>query len=165
MVTHARGNRATADEMKSYVDKYEEHEEEFEAERSAFMLKAKRIREAQKDLLVDAKEKGGWAKSVIKDTVAYRKNIRKNEQLLDEQEDDTKKDLVDLLKALGDFSDLPLGQAAVDAKPKGPDASALDAAIKADEANKVTDIAAKKKNKDKAPDHVDLAGSKPAGQA
>lgn len=107
-------NRASAEEMTSFVDKYEQLENEVLREKMSYMERCRRIRTQQKDLLDDAKSQG-WEKKSVKDAVKYRDLGRKQKALLDDQEDDRKKDLVDLLTAFGDFADMPLAQAAINA--------------------------------------------------
>lgn len=111
---HEQGkNRASASEAGSFVDKFEELEEQILSERSKFMTACKKIREAQKELLDDAKSQG-WAKKVIRTAVDVRRLEAKKQEKLDDLEDDGRSDAVDLLKALGGFADTPLGAAAVE---------------------------------------------------
>jgi hypothetical protein len=105
-------NRANPDEMASFVDKYEELEKEILREKMSYMERCRRIREQQKDLLDDAKDQG-LPKNVVKAVVKARDLERKVESLLEEMEDDAAQLFKDIREALGDYADLPLGQAAV----------------------------------------------------
>lgn len=105
-------NKPTPSEAASYVDKFLEHEKEIDTLRSEFMTKCKKVREAQGELLDDAKSKG-VPKKVIKTLSAIKVRKQKNEQALADLDDD-KTYAVDIMKALGGFADLPLGAAAVE---------------------------------------------------
>ena len=106
-------NRANAEEAASFVDKFEELEQEFASLRGKFMADAKAIRDKQKELLDDAKSQG-IAKKVVKNVVKARELEARAKDLRDDLEDDDRELFVDIRKALGDFADLPLGAAAVD---------------------------------------------------
>lgn len=105
-------NRANADEMASFVDKFEELEKEVLREKMSYMERCRRIRSQQKDLLDDAKSQG-LPKNVLKSVVKAREYDRKAEALMEELEDDAAQIFKDIRQALGDYADLPLGQAAV----------------------------------------------------
>ena len=79
---------------------------------SAAMLKAKKVREAQRELLDDAKSKG-IAKKLVVAIVKARAYEAKAKKQFEDLEDDVRQYGVDIRKELGDFADLPLGQAAV----------------------------------------------------
>lgn len=105
-------NRANADEMASFVDKYEELETEKLREKMSYMERCRRITEQQRELLDDAKGQG-LPKNVVKAVVKARDLERKIEALQEELEDDAAQIYKDIRDALGDYADLPLGAAAV----------------------------------------------------
>jgi uncharacterized protein (UPF0335 family) len=105
-------NRANADEMASFVDKYEELENEKLREKMSYMERCRRISEQQKDLLDDAKTQG-LPKNVVKAVVKARDLEKKVEALMEELEDDAAQIFKDIREALGDYGDLPLGKAAI----------------------------------------------------
>jgi len=105
-------NRANADEMASFIDKYEELEKEKLREKMSYMERCRRITEQQKDLLDDAKGQG-LPKNVVKAVVKARELEGKANAILEELEDDAAQIFKDIREALGDYADLPLGQAAV----------------------------------------------------
>lgn len=143
MATRTGQNRLSGSEQASFVDEFEKFEKEIESEKSAFMLKCKKIRDKQKELLDDAKSKGAL-KQVIKDAAKIRKKYREIRELMAEQEEDAEEDLDAVLKALGGLGDLPLGQAVVEKvsakdKKEAEDRARTDAvvdAVKKDEAKK-----------------------------
>lgn len=106
-------NRATPQEAASFVDKFEELEDQIGTLRSDFMNKCKAVREQQKELLDDAKSQG-IAKKVVKIIAEARRLEQKAKAKLDDLEDDDRALAVDIRKALGDYADLPLGAAAVE---------------------------------------------------
>lgn len=116
-------NRANADEMASFVDKYEELEKEALREKMTYMERCRRIREQQKDLLDDAKGQG-LPKNVVKAVVKARDLERKIEALQEELEDDAAQIFKDIRDALGDYADLPLGAAAVAREDEADDRTA-----------------------------------------
>ncbi len=120
-------NRASPSEAGSFVDKYEELEAQVATERSKFMLACKRIKDAQKELLDDAKAQG-VAKKVVRTIAEIRKLEAKAKAKLDDMEDDDKSFAIDIRKALGDFADSPLGAAAVAADGQDPTTAAIVAA-------------------------------------
>ncbi|MEH7904045.1 GapR family DNA-binding domain-containing protein [Rhizobium laguerreae] len=71
-------NRANADEMASFVDKYEELEKEKLREKMTYMERCRRISEQQKELLDDAKSQG-LPKNVMRGVVKLRDLQRKIE--------------------------------------------------------------------------------------
>lgn len=105
-------NRANADEMASFIDKFEELEKEVLREKMAYMERCRRIREQQKDLLDDAKSQG-LPKNVVKAVAKARELERKSQALMENLEDDQRQIFKDIREALGDYADLPLGAAAV----------------------------------------------------
>lgn len=106
-------NRASADEAASFIDKFEELEKQVDSLRGEFMAKVKKVREAQSELLDDAKSQG-VAKKVVKTVVEARRLEAKAKEKMEDLEDDDRVMAVDIRKALGDYADLPLGAAAVD---------------------------------------------------
>lgn len=125
-------NRANADEMASFVDKFEELEKEKLREKMTYMERCRRISEQQKDLLDDAKSQG-LPKTVVKSVVKARELERKIESLMEEMEDDAKQIFKDIREALGDYADLPLGQAAVSREEQDDErTSAIVNAVKSD---------------------------------
>lgn len=135
-------NRASASEAGSFVDRYEELEAQVATKRSEFMLACKKIREEQKELLDDAKSQG-VAKKIVKAIAEARKLEAKAKAKLDDLEDDDRTFAVDIRKALGDFADSPLGQAAVAANGQDETTAAIVAAT--DKAWTDTDSAKKRK--------------------
>lgn len=127
-----KGNKATAEEAATYVDQIEKLEEEYESERGTFMAKAKKIREAQKAVLDDAKSQG-VAKKLVNTIVKSRDYDKKSKKLRDDLEDLDKAFYFDIRKHLGDFADLPLGAAAVKASPSAKDPIAAHAEKEWDE--------------------------------
>lgn len=105
-------NRANADEMASFIDKFEELEREKLREKMAYMERCRRITEQQKELLDDGKAQG-LPKNVVKAVAKARELERKAKNLLDDLEDDQQQIFKDIREALGDYADLPLGAAAV----------------------------------------------------
>ncbi|TIS37539.1 hypothetical protein [Mesorhizobium sp.] len=129
-------NRASAEEAGSFVDKYDELEAKIASERSAFMLRCKKIRDEQKELLDDAKSQG-VSKKVVRTIAEARKLEAKAKDKMDSLEDDDKAFAVDIRAALGDYAGSPLGAAAVSATGQDSATAAIvDAATKAwDEAD------------------------------
>jgi len=123
-----RPNRATPDEMATFVDQFEELENEIASERGIFMSKCKAIRERQRELLDDAKSQG-LPKNVVKAVVRARELEAKASAVLDGLEDDAVQVFKDIREALGDFADSPLGAAAV--KAEGEQDPATAAIVKA----------------------------------
>lgn len=121
-------NRATPEEAASYLDKLDELEKDREAELRKIDNDAKaakrkvnaRIKEEQEPTFEDAKGQG-VNKGTLKALLAKRKDDRKAERIIERgneridsiEEDDEREFATDILKALGDFGDLPLGAAAV----------------------------------------------------
>lgn len=105
-------NRANADEMASFVDKYEEFEREKLARKMAYMAECAKISGRQKDLVDDAKSQG-LKGNVLKAIVKARAHERKAAAIEEALEDDDARDFQDIREALGDYADLPLGAAAV----------------------------------------------------
>lgn len=105
-------NRANPEEMASFIDKYEQLEQECLREKMAYMERCRRIRQQQKELLDDGKTQG-LPKNVVKAVVKARELERKVEALMEELEDDAQQVFKDIREALGDYAELPLGQAAV----------------------------------------------------
>lgn len=124
-------NRASPSEAASFVDKFEELEQQVASERGSFMARCKAIRERQKELLDDAKSQG-VAKKLVKSIVAARDHEAKAKALRDELEEEDKKFFVDIRRALGDYADTPLGAAA--AKREEPPADGKDPIAAAAEA-------------------------------
>lgn len=128
-------NRASAEEAASYADKLDELEIQREdrlrkIDNDAKAAKRKvnsEINEEQKPTFEDAKGQG-VGKGTLKTILAARKDRRKagqieeraNERIDDIVEDDEREYARDILKALGDFGESPLGAAAV-AKGKADD--------------------------------------------
>lgn len=115
----SKPNRASPEEAASFVDKYSELEEQIASYRSDFMLKCKRVREQQRELLEDAKSQG-VPKKVVRNIIDIRRFEAKAKEKLEELEDDHREQAIDIRRALGDFADLPLGLAAV-SKGEGAD--------------------------------------------
>lgn len=105
-------NRANPSEAGSFVDKFEALESEVLREKMAYMERCRRIRGQQKDLLDDAKSQGVNG-SLIKAIVKARAYEAKAAAIEDNLEDDDRKFFQDIREALGDYGDLPLGQAAI----------------------------------------------------
>lgn len=125
-------NRANADEMASFVDKYEELEKEKLREKMSYMERCRRISEQQRELLDDAKSQG-LPKNVVKAVVKARDLEKKIEALQEELEDDAAQIFKDIREALGDYADLPLGQAAVSREESDDErTSAVVNAVKSD---------------------------------
>lgn len=126
-------NRANADEMASFVDKYEELEREKLREKMTYMERCRRISEQQKELLDDAKSQG-LPKNVMKGIVKLRDLQNKIEAIADNFEDDQLQVFKDIREALGDFANLPLGAAAVEREEVTDDdrTSAIVGAVKKD---------------------------------
>lgn len=125
-------NRANADEMASFVDKFEELEKEKLREKMSYMERCRRITEQQKELLDDAKSQG-LPKNVVKAVAKARELERKIEALVEDLEDDAHQIFKDIREALGDYADLPLGQAAVSREEEDDDrTSAVVNAVKSD---------------------------------
>lgn len=121
-------NRANADEMASFIDKFEELEKEVLREKMTYMERCRRIREQQKELLDDAKGQG-LPKNVVKAVAKARELERKAQALMEDLEDDQQQIFKDIREALGDYADLPLGAAAVEREAAQPDADQRTAAI------------------------------------
>ncbi|UDF29337.1 UNVERIFIED_ORG: hypothetical protein LHK14_17765 [Roseateles sp. XES5] len=125
-------NRANPEEMASFIDKYEQLEQECLREKMAYMERCRRIRAQQKELLDDGKTQG-LPKNVVKAVVKARELERKVEALMEELEDDAQQVFKDIREALGDYADLPLGQAAVSREETDDErTSAVINAVKAD---------------------------------
>jgi len=105
-------NRATPSEMASYVDEFEKLEKEKLDRKMAYMAECAKISARQKDLCDDAKG-GGLNGKVLRATVKQRALERKAQAIEESLEDDDAELLRDIREALGDYADLPLGQAAV----------------------------------------------------
>ena len=105
-------NRASADEASSFVDEYEQFDEQVKSIMAKAMAEAKKVREEQKSLLEDAKGQG-IPKKVIKTIADARRYEKKAKAKMEGLEDDDRTYAVDIRKALGDYADLPLGRVAV----------------------------------------------------
>lgn len=105
-------NRATPDEMASFVDEYEKMEREKLERKMAYMAECAKISGRQKELVDDAKGQGLSGK-VLRSIVKARAYERKAAAIEEALEDDDGQLFVDIREALGDYADLPLGQAAV----------------------------------------------------
>lgn len=128
-------NRATPDEMASFVDKFEELEQEKLREKMAYMERCRRITEQQSELLDDAKAQGA-PKAVIKAVAKAREYERKADALMEALEDDGAQLFKDIREALGDYADLPLGAAAVSRETGDDDrTAAIVGAVKGDLSN------------------------------
>lgn len=136
-------NRANAQEAGSFVDKFEDLEKQIDALKIEHMNKVRKIRGQQGELLDDAKSQG-VPKKVVKAIADARKFERKAKERLDDLEDDDKSFAVDIRKALGDFSDLPLGAAAVDREQGDDTTSAIVDAVKASSTDEEWEKAGKK---------------------
>jgi uncharacterized protein (UPF0335 family) len=107
------GRNAASDEaIKDYVAKYEAMEAEKLSSKMSHASVCAKISARQKDLLDEAKSAGVNKKS-FKAVIKVRDLERKVEAARDELEDDEASTFDDILSALGNFADLPLGQAAV----------------------------------------------------
>ncbi|NEH72311.1 hypothetical protein [Rhizobium leguminosarum] len=126
-------NRATPEEMASFVDKYEQLEQEVLREKMSFMERCRRIRKAQSELLDDGKTQG-LPKNVLKAVVKAREYARKADSLMEDLENDAQEIFKDIRQALGDFADLPLGAAAVEREETTDDdrTTAIVDAVKSD---------------------------------
>lgn len=126
-------NRANADEMASFVDKYEELETELLREKMSYMERCRRIRKQQAELLDDGKTQG-LPKNVVKAVVKARDLERKAASIMEELEDDAQQIFKDIREALGDFAELPLGAAAVERENTSDDdrTAAIVGAVKDD---------------------------------
>jgi uncharacterized protein (UPF0335 family) len=98
--------------MASFVDEYEKMEAEKLQRKMAYMAECAKIAGRQKDLIDDAKGQGLNGK-VLRSIVKARSFERKAEEVFDTLEDDDANLFKDIREALGDYADLPLGQAAV----------------------------------------------------
>jgi uncharacterized protein (UPF0335 family) len=105
-------NRATPDEMASFVDAYEVMEREKLDRKMAYMAECAKIAGRQKDLVDDAKGQGLNGK-VLRSVVKARALERKADAVYEELEDDDANLHKDIREAIGDYADLPLGAAAV----------------------------------------------------
>jgi uncharacterized protein (UPF0335 family) len=121
-------NSAKEDEVKGYVEKIEALDAEKLREQMTFMERARRIEEQKKSVYDDAKARG-VAKKPLKVKVKVRALERKIADAQEDLEDDDRATYEQISKALGDFADTGLGQAAA-AKGKGaPKQDATTAAI------------------------------------
>lgn len=105
-------NRASPDEMASFVDEYEKMEKEKLDRKMAYMAECAKIAGRQKDLVDDAKAQGLDGK-VLRSVVKARAFERKADAVYEALEDDDAALHKDIREALGDYADLPLGAAAV----------------------------------------------------
>jgi uncharacterized protein (UPF0335 family) len=137
-------NGASDEALKDYIAKYEAMEAEKLSSKMSHASVCAKISARQKDLLDEAKSAGVNKKS-FKAVIKVRDLERKVDAAREELEDDEMETFDDIMEVLGDFGDLPLGQAAASKGKKakagddddGQDAttSAIVDAVKADMAD------------------------------
>lgn len=120
----AQTNGIEPDKTRSYVGRIENVEGEIESLKGEFMSKVKAKREDIKQILEDAKNEGIPKKS-LKAVIAVRKLERKIEKAADGLDIDEAAGYEQMMEALGELADTPLGGAAMAAA--GADAAAAPA--------------------------------------
>jgi uncharacterized protein (UPF0335 family) len=98
--------------MASYVSSIEDLDAEALQEKMAYMARCAKIMERKNAVYDDAKDHGVVTK-VLKAVVKARSYERKAAAVEEALEDDDGQLFIDIREALGDYADLPLGQAAV----------------------------------------------------
>lgn len=123
-------NKASKEEIASFVTRYEAVNEQVLSEKGQFMRRCAQLNEDKKTILDEAKEKG-VPKAALKAVLKVRDLERKVEAAYDALEDDDAAQYDDIREALGDYADTPLGAAAT--KQQDPATAAIVAAVKNDE--------------------------------
>lgn len=119
------------DMVKAFVDRVESLHNDIASEKGAYMATCKGIREDISSVYDEAKEKG-IPKKILKLVIEQRALGRKMEDIREELEQDDQDIFDQLMLALGDLADTPLGQAATNsAKANGGKAAVDTAASKA----------------------------------
>lgn len=122
----ARGKRRTAqptsngfdpEVLQEIVGRLDELDEMLASERGKFMKRCRDIADERKGVMVEAKARGIPLKP-LKIELKARKLAHKIEELRSEMEAEDAEQATLIREALGDYADLPLGRAAVDAADK-----------------------------------------------
>jgi F0F1-type ATP synthase membrane subunit b/b' len=113
MTKPAKGNGFDPDEVKDYVARIEEIDEDIASATGKHMAHCKSLRQNIAEIYDEAKE-AGVPKKLLKKNVARRKLEAKIEDLREELEEEERETYDQIRLALGDLAELPLGQAALD---------------------------------------------------
>ena len=112
-------NGYDSDAVKGYVEKIEGYLDDIESERGSFMARCKTIRTNIAHVVQEARDQAGIPKREFKAVIKARELERKADRIREDLEADAQETFDQIRVALGDFSDLPLGQAALDrARPQ-----------------------------------------------
>lgn len=111
-------------EGSKFVERIENLNDDLASERGEYMVKAKAINEDKKTVLDDAKA-AGFTKATIKAIVKARELERKATAAREDLDMSDRETFDSIRHSLGDFAELPLGQAAMDqAAANGTEAQA-----------------------------------------
>ena len=118
-----RAAKPANNEGAKFVERIEALNDDLESEKGEYMARAKSIREDIKNVLGDAKD-AGFTKATIRGVVKARALDAKAKAAYEDL-DIADRDTFDSIRhSLGDYADLPLGKAAVDAAVKNGSAEA-----------------------------------------
>ncbi|WP_441267958.1 hypothetical protein AB7G19_16470 [Bradyrhizobium sp. 215_C5_N1_1] len=112
MAKNAAENTPSAENIKDAVAAIEKIDAELLQEKMAYMKRCKVIRDRRADQFDHAADRG-IRKKLLKAKIKERGLRRKADAVTDDFEDDDRDEYQMLSEKLGDFGDLPLGQAAL----------------------------------------------------
>lgn len=111
---YAMTNGYDSDAVKGYVERIERYLDELASERGEFMARCKVIRNNIAHVVQEAKDQHGIPKKEFKAVIKARELEAKADRIREDLEADAQATFDMIRTALGDFGDLPLGQAALE---------------------------------------------------